>query len=208
MKDKAIFSTKCRNLWRKRQLFLRGRRNRSRCTTFNTVKDHIKKVLKGASNSLIWELATQRTKAIAAAWVAGLDKQSEEAQKISHELNQQYLSNLEKAANDPSSACTVDANTLTAQETQYLTAIQEGIHLMFMCRMPTCMFFGLNSAWVKHIIKEHFKCPLCGEQYKPFAGYKNAVQTAFMLQIVNPTTGDIERIPVTWPPSEEINVNS
>ena len=92
----------------------------------------------------MWKLATERAKAISAAWLAGLHKQSQAAQEISHRINQDYLANLEWAAMNPEDACSVDARALTAEEAQSLTSIQEGIDLCFICRMSGCMFFGRN----------------------------------------------------------------
>ena len=112
---------------------------------------------------------------------------------------------MDEAAEDPTNACSVDANVLTVQEASCLSSMSEGVDLMYICRMPGCMFFGLNSQWVKHKDKYHFKCPLCGEQYRPSADYKGSVKAAMLLQIVDPVTNELSRIPTNWPPSEEIN---
>ena len=203
--DKTAFKRKCKQLWEERAKLVRGRRDRARCVQFNNVTHIISEALPGASKTTIRKLAVERCKAIASAWLAGFDKMSKPAQMLAHQLNQEYLKNLDAAAKDPANACSVDANTLTSTETSYLTRVQEGIDLMFICRMPKCMFFGLNTDWVKHVSKEQFKCPCCGEQYRPSADYKNSVEAAYMLQIVDPITGDMARIPTTWPPSEDID---
>ena len=105
---------------------------------------------------------------------------------------------------DPTIELSVDANTLTSTEASYLSSMQEGVDLMYLCRMPECLYFGLNSQWVKHVTKEQFKCPCCGEQYKPSSTYKGAVDAGFVLSIVHPNTGQQQLIPVTWPPSNDI----
>ncbi len=76
---------------------------------------------------------------------------------------------------------------------------------MYVCRMPDCMFYGMNSQWVEHCTKYWFKCPCCGEKYTPCSTEKDKVAAAYILQIVDPTTGDLARIPTCWPPSEEAN---
>ena len=63
---------------------------------------------------------------MAMAWMAGFDKLNPEVQKISHEINQEWLNAIETAAEDPSYACPVDAHTLTAWEASYLTSLGNG----------------------------------------------------------------------------------
>ncbi|MFM7989681.1 MAG: hypothetical protein ACKPKO_61250, partial [Candidatus Fonsibacter sp.] len=46
--------------------------------------------------------------------------------------------------------------------------------------------------------------PLCGEQYRRASDYKNAVASAFVLQITDPMTGEISLILTAWPPSEDM----
>ena len=122
-----------------------------------------------------------------------------------HEINQEYLANLEFQANNPLHPMPVDARTLTAEEASYLTLLQEEMALMYVCRQPDCMFFGLNSSWVKKRDSYQFKCPCCGIQFQPWSTLKNQVAAAFVLQIVDPVTGELCRIPTVWPPSEEMN---
>ena len=189
---------------------LRGNRERARNINFNNVYDVLKEHFadSGISKNKLWKLATARAKAMAAAWVAGFEKQSEEAQKISMEINEQYFRNLDEVVKDIGRECSVDANSLKAQETQYLSQVSEGVHMMFVCRMPGCMYFGMNDQWVKSKLKEQFKCPACGIQYKPgssYGGEGKAIKAAYVMQIVDPLTHEISRIPVSWPPSEELN---
>ena len=206
MVDPREFKRMAKKEWEARSRLVRGRNQRARSITFNNVLDKIKEALPQASSSVRWELATQRTKAIAASFIAAFEQQNLEAQKICHEINQKYLQNLEIAANDPTNACPVDAQTLTAEEASYLTHIQEGIAFMFICRMAGCMFFGLNSQWVERSDgKYQFRCPCCGDLYKPNSTVKNQIQASFMLQVVDPVTNQAARIPTTWPPSEEMN---
>ena len=67
------------------------------------------------------------------------------------------------------------------------------------------MFFGMNDGktWVKERGHYWFKCPRCGEQYRPGSGKKDAVAANFVLSITNPENGQLELIPTSWPPSED-----
>ena len=53
---------------------MRGRRGRARCIRCSSVAEIIKQMLPKASHAAQWKLATQRTKAMAAAWMAGFEK--------------------------------------------------------------------------------------------------------------------------------------
>ena len=102
----------------------------------------------------------------------------------------------------------MDANSLKAHETQYLSQVADGVHLMFVCRKANCMYCGMNDQWVKNRQKEQFRCPACGIQYKPgsdYGGEGKAIKACYVMQIADPLTGEISRIPVSWPPSEELN---
>jgi hypothetical protein len=151
-------------------------------------------------------LAITRPKSIAVALAADVEKMTPAAQEVSHVINEQCLRRLDDAANDLTNASSVDAQTLSSSETQFLTNLQDHIAFMFICRQPDCLFFGLNSEWVQHKDKHRFKCPLCGERYKPHSTAKNQIaKLGFVLQIADPDTGGVQLIPTVWPPNEETN---
>ena len=202
--DAKTFKRECRSRREGRAKLMRGRRDRARCIRFSNVAEIIKQMVPQASHAVQRDLAIKRTRAMAMAWMAGFDKLNPEVQKISHEINQEWLNAIETAAEDPSYACPVDAHTLTAWEASYLTSLGNGWAFSFQCRMPGCLYFGLNSQWVEHVHHYWFKCPLCGEQYHRSSDYKNAVAAAFVLQITDPITGDLSLIPTVWPPSEDM----
>jgi uncharacterized C2H2 Zn-finger protein len=77
--------------------------------------------------------------------------------------------------------------------------------MCFLCRMPGCMFFGKNSQWVESRSSYHFKCPKCGELFRPWADYKGSVAASYVLSFIDPSTGLRVNMPTTWPPSEDMN---
>ena len=131
---------------------------------------------------------------------------NEHETKIAHQINQDYIESLQRAATDPTNAATPAGDALSAEEASYLTVFTKtGCTESFVCRMPECLFFGMNDSmtWVEKFGSYHFKCPGCGEQYHPWADYKSSVKYQYVLGIVDPITGTTEFIPAIWPPSEE-----
>ena len=109
-----------------------------------------------------------------------------------------YLRVVERASCE---AGNPDGHALVAQEAAYLTNVAEGVAFSFVCRQPDCLFFGLNSQWVKKRTSEHFRCPRCGAFYKPSSTQVGGL--CFVLQFPNAATGELVRIPTSWPPSSE-----
>jgi hypothetical protein len=165
-----------------------------------------------ASQKVKRELAIARTMALASAACKVFDRMSNEA-KIASDANcQRWLEMVEKNAEDPSMACPVDARVLTATECSYLTNIATGWTFSFICRIPTCMFYGMNDAmtWVAEVLAGgilsdyHFRCPCCGEQYSPGKTSKGEIAASFCMSITDPETGLVEHVPCTWPPSNDL----
>ena len=157
-----------------RSFHLRGKRERARCITMQNCREVVARMFPKASQKIKRELAIMRTAALLSAGTKILDRMTAEEKVATDENCQQWLKRVEEMAEDPSMSCSVDARTLTATECSYLTRIADGWYISFICRMPTCMFFGMNDAltWVQEINKwgefsdSHFRCPRCGEEYK------------------------------------------
>ena len=85
----------------------------------------------------------------------------------------------------------------------------EGIQMSFLCRAPTCMFFGMNDnlTWIPEVSLEgvlsdyHFKCPRCGEFFQPGSTSRGQVKAAFCITTTCPLTGAVCHIPAVWPRS-------
>jgi predicted RNA-binding Zn-ribbon protein involved in translation (DUF1610 family) len=195
-----------------RSFHLRGKRERARCITMQNCREVVARMFPKANQRIKRELAVMRTVALLSAGTKILDRMTAEEKVATDENCQQWLKRVEEMAEDPSMSCSVDARTLTATECSYLTRIADGWYISFICRMPTCMFFGMNDAltWVQEINKwgefsdSHFRCPRCGEEYKPTTAGKNQVKASFCMSITDPETGVVEHVPVTWPPSNDL----
>ena len=109
-----------------RALMLRGRRDRAPCIRFSTASKLFKLLFPGASHEQLRKLAEKRTKVLATSFVAGFNASNPCYQQICYDINQQWFKEVDKAATYPNYACTVDAQTLTAQETSYVTHLTKG----------------------------------------------------------------------------------
>ena len=211
MQPKA-FKTLARRRKEERAQALRGKRDRARCINMANAKDILSKMFPGAPKQAIRELAIMRTKALASAFIMAYDKMTKQAKVATDQNCQEWLQRLEKAANDPSYACPVDARTLTATECSYLTNVAEGIQISFLCRNPKCMFFGMNDidTWIPEIkpwgLSEHrFRCPRCGDEYWPTKESGGQIKASFCITTTCPETGVVSHIPTAWPPSNDMN---
>ena len=210
--DKKTFKRLARKRKEVRSEHLRGKRQRARMITLANCMEVIGGMFPGASQRVRRELAVARSLALASAGCRVFDNMSKEA-KIASDINcQNWLKMVEKNAEDPSMACPIDARVLTATECSYLTNIATGWTFSFICRIPTCMFYGMNDAmtWIAEILAGgtlsdyHFRCPRCGEENKPTTAGKNQVKASFCMSITDPETGVVEHVPVTWPPSNDL----
>jgi hypothetical protein len=201
--DAAEFRRESRRLWVKRANTMRGKRVRARSITWNNVHEKLAECFKGATKVQLHKLATLRTKAMAAAYIKAFTEMNEFEQAAVAQINEEYFTELKKAADDPSYAASVDGHTLCAEEASYLTVIAAGITESFVCRMPDCWYFGMNDQWIKRKCSWHFKCPACGEQYRPAADYKGSSDFSLVIGLTDPETGQPSFIPATWPPSNE-----
>jgi len=114
-----------------------------------------------------------------------------------------YLENLQRMANDPLYVPTGHRGTLWREWQGWLTNVMEGMTISFLCRNRVCLFYGMNSHWVRAIDSEHFCCPKCGEGYRPWAAAPHLVNAQKCLSFVHPSTHVAMAFPVVWPSTAE-----
>jgi hypothetical protein len=203
--DEVAFKRQCKALWGRRRTLMHGRRDRARTINFANVQEKLAECFPGASKTQIRALAIMRTKAIAAAFMKAFVEMNAFEKECVRRINEEYLNELNKAAADPTYAATPHGHTLSSEEASYLTVIASGITESFVCRMPNCHFFGCNDplTWIKEFEHYHFKCPACGEFYRPWADYKGSKGFQYVIGITDPENGQHRFIPAIWPSSEE-----
>ena len=88
---------------------------------------------------------------------------------------------------------TTGARVLLAEETQYLSVL--GVAFFHLCRVKTCLFYGPDSEWVEDANGNHFRCPACGELYRPWAVGDNLVACHDVLVLQHPQTQQLLCVP-------------
>jgi hypothetical protein len=146
-----------------------------------------------------------RLKALALQWAADLCK-NEFVKTAAVAARAEYLEEQKKAADDVFHVTPAAGWTLTHEEASYLTVVTDSISISFICRKVDCGFYGMNSTdtWIKHLTTYHFRCPLCGCQYKPWS-LEKAVPVNKMMVLQDPHTKQVSRIPCIWPGTSEDN---
>jgi hypothetical protein len=118
-----------------------------------------------------------------------------------------YMETIKKQADDPTHTVSTDGRILSGADIGYLTYIggAMGLTISWLCRHPECGWFGENHMWYK-ALSEHFCCPLCLREYRPWAYWLNDRKTkaAFPAQkMVSYTNmnGVTKDWPMEWPDS-------
>jgi hypothetical protein len=177
---------------------------RARSIRFNTISEVLSQKYPDASKSKIRKLAISRADIIGKAFVAMIEKTPEAAKELIHEIGLTHMENIEERVLNPLLAGDPNGHTMKSEEALWLSNLAHGIEFCYVCRHKECLYFGLNSEWVRHKHKEWFKCPACGKKYSPQSTAHGEVdRLAFVLQLPNVLTGDMNLIPTNWPPSDE-----
>jgi hypothetical protein len=85
-------------------------------SSLNNVHEKMAACFPGASKTLIRDLAIRRTKSIAAAFLESFNLMNEYEKRIAHNISQDYIKSLERAAADPTCAATPAGHALSAEE--------------------------------------------------------------------------------------------
>ena len=57
--------------------------------------------------------------------------------------------------------------SLSKEEREFLTQINDCMAICFVCRYPDCGYYGRNDQWVKNTHHHWCRCPRCTKQYQP-----------------------------------------
>ena len=76
----------------------------------------------------------------------------------------------------------------------------------YLCRVPSCGFFGLNSQWIK-AVNDTWRCPACGEEFRPWADMNRSKTVSFfpaqkVISFIT-STGELVTFPAVWAGTHE-----
>jgi hypothetical protein len=77
------------------------------------------------------------------------------------------------------------------------------VTVSFLCRQPTCFFYGMNDQWIKHIESDRYRCPQCGVLYQPWTQKKGEYAAQKVLSFTDLESKKVFQIPCKWPQNEE-----
>ena len=80
-----------------------------------------------------------------------------------------YLRLLEDMAEDVSLSVAPEVQSLVDTDASYLTAVFGSVFLSYVCRQPTCAYYGSNADWVQKEGRYQFRCPHCGRRCRPLS---------------------------------------
>ena len=106
-------------------------------------------------------LLGDRAKQLAATFCVGFRKSSPEHQALYVNMDDEMLGSKL-------------AFLLHESAGHYLSEIMNRMDDYYMCRRKACCFVGPNTHWIQSASGGQFRCPDCGEQYKPWVKLKGS----------------------------------
>ena len=76
--------------------------------------------------------------------------------------------------------------------------IAKSVSVSIMCRHTKCLFYGKKDQWIKHVSSEHYRCPQCGQLYKPLSSGPEMCPANTVISITDPTIGGTLCFPAKW----------
>ncbi len=115
------------------------------------------------------------------------------------------------AKNPAQSAATVTParGALSKEDREFLTQTNDCMALCFVCRYPTCGYYGRSDQWLKHESHHWYRCPMCTRMYAPSiekAGRAKTIELLKFQKVVllrNPFSFDWRALPTKWMPTME-----
>jgi hypothetical protein len=112
-----------------------------------------------------------------------------------------YFKELEKIKQDPTHISDIHGTHMDNASIGYLTFLGKNLSISWLCRSLDCGYYGYNHQWVK-ATSEHFRCPSCGVEYRPWSSCLHNKKPAFPAQkcvsYVN-DNNEVVAFPAVWP---------
>jgi hypothetical protein len=118
------------------------------------------------------------------------------------EITKDYVADGERLAGDPEAIPDPNGKFFDKVEIGYMTELAAGIAVSWVCRFPECLYFGMNSQWIK-AANERFKCPRCARDYQPFSCSKGQLENVSRCVSYVDSTGNPVCFLAAWPSSQD-----
>jgi hypothetical protein len=192
--SKKIWKKKCQAQWDLRKtnsgehLVMRVR-----CASFMQAKLDIGRMHKGESKQEFRERLIQATRKFASAITAGRKKLRDDQQAKVDQVVSKWVVEWEQKAENPEYITKLDCEILTStHHMDFVDQILPGIDEYYMCRHKECSMVCRASEWVNNLPNYQYRCPACGEIYRPWMskpGYWPTNKVIFTYDEVNLQSG-------------------
>ena len=85
------------------------------------------------------------------------------------------------------------------EESSFLTSLAEGIGVMYLCRVKSCGYYGMDDQWIQSQFRYSFWCPHCGVKCDPWKQNARLLQFQQVISVSHPFTGERWVIPAVIP---------
>ena len=114
----------------------------------------------------------------------------------------EYVQNLRKIEKDFTYQPQQGGVHLSGVDVGYLTEVSAGLAVSWVCRYADCLWFGMNSQWVKGRT-EKFRCPECAREHAPWSTAGGQIANASRVVSFKDSAGKAWAFLASWPPSTE-----
>ena len=187
---------------RYRALGLRVQRNRRRSSTWEELNEQLLLLYPSSSKADRRALIMLRLRTWVLCFASDLLTEDRELLARRAEITAEYKATCEHALLTGHPAAYGMAGQLTPEEAGWLTSFSASISISFVCRDPSCLWFGRNDQWVIHRDQRHFRCSLCGKLYAPWSCSGGEVPFQKVVAIRSPVSSDTMCFGAKWPGSE------
>ena len=112
-----------------------------------------------------------------------------------------YHNSLKQMKQNPGWVPSTDGEFLDATSLGYATEIASGLAVSFLCRKPQCLWYGMNSQWLKGRT-EKFRCGKCGLEFVPWSRAGGEVEPNKVVSFQD-SRGRLFAYTAVWAPSVE-----
>ncbi len=205
IEDLSEFKRKARASWNSRQEATGERAERLRNIVFKEGKAKVLLECNDLPNWKVREVVLERLQGLMLVLGAAFARRPAEVKAAIIDCTRTYVSDITESALRPDFVANTNGISLTNVEAGWLTQVTEGLWISWQCRFISCAWYGLNTEWIKHAVREWYRCPHCGRQYQPWTEGDGKLMKGVQKTIVmmNPISGKIVAFGATWPHNEE-----
>ena len=160
----------CKQQWLKRQMMTEEHfKLRVRTVAWKDALKDIGEQYEGESRKDYRERLIRKSSRLAVSITAGIMKLKPEQKIAVHKVMDHWVDEWSKKVDNPDYIPAMDCEeTTTTHLMEFVDKVLPGLDEYYICRQKICSMVCLSTHWVHNNPNGQFRCPACGEQYRPW----------------------------------------